>query len=303
MKYSPWKPLLTIALILIMLAAIGCGGSPKTASPSNPSAQGLVDPSGNWRMTFTDSNSQTFLLSALFNQTGAIVTGVNFSEVGNGQFASPPTPFQCISQTDISMANGIVQNVNQFSGTLTGNFGTIVFNSTLNDAGTHTSGTYTLTPGAAGDCLGIALTGTFTGDEIPSMSATWTGTVSCVANCPTATPEGTSGTITMTLTQSDSTGAVNGTYVVTGMGPNLEAGTVTTQPNDLLSGSSWQAHMTDQSNVPSGPPVGLFAIVGGPINSFGTPGLGTDGSFGGNIIGGAGPDGTSETKYSVSMRH
>jgi hypothetical protein len=286
--------------------AAGCGGSPKTTgnSPNQPSAQHLVDPSGNWRMTFTDSNSQTFLLSALFNQVGAVVTGLSFSEEGNGQFASPPTPFACAAQTDISMANGIVQNVDQFSGTLSGNFGTIVFNSTLNDAGTHTTGTYTLTPGAAGDCLNIALTGIFTGDEIPSMSGTWTGTVTCVTNCPADTPLGAAGTISMTVTQDDATGAVNGTYTVTGMGTQLSGGTVTTDPVfDMLSGSSWQDHMTDKSNVPSGPSIGLFVIVGGPLNSFGTAGLGIDGSFNGNIIGGVGGNGVSEIKYAVTMHH
>ena len=66
-----------------------------------------------------------------------------------------------------------------FSGDLSGNFGGIHFTSTLNDAGTHAGGTYTLTPGANGNCLGIALTGTFTGDEVPSVSGNWTGTVTC----------------------------------------------------------------------------------------------------------------------------
>jgi hypothetical protein len=49
--------------------------------------------------------------------------------------------------------NGLVANVNQFSGDLSGNFGTVHFSSTLNDAGTHTSGTYSISPGAVGNCL------------------------------------------------------------------------------------------------------------------------------------------------------
>src|ERR1051326_8716399 len=154
---------LTICQILMIISVglIGCGGGSTKTTTVN--GQKLVDPSGNWRMTFTDSNGQVFLLSALFNQTGSVVTGINFSEVGNGPGAQPPTPFQCAAQRDISMANGTVQNTNQFSGDLSGNFGAIHFTSTLNDAGTHTAGTYTLTPGANGNCLGIALTGAFVG--------------------------------------------------------------------------------------------------------------------------------------------
>lgn len=203
----------TICLIwiAIVLCAVGCGGT----KASNPTTQGkLVDPSGNWKQSFTDSNGNTFILSALYNQVGSVVTGVNFSEVGNGPGATPPTPFQCAAQRDIAMANGTVQSVNQFSGDLSGNFGGIHFTSALNDAGTHAAGTYTLTPGANGNCLGIALTGTFTGDEVPSMSGNWTGTVTCVSNCPTG---GTTGSITATLTQDDATGAVTGSYATSGL--------------------------------------------------------------------------------------
>ena len=67
--------------ILIMLAVIGCGGG--TSTTKNPTtAQGLIDPSGNWKMTFTDSSGNLFMLSALFSQTGAVVSGVNFFEGG-----------------------------------------------------------------------------------------------------------------------------------------------------------------------------------------------------------------------------
>lgn len=75
------------------------------------------------------------------------------------------------------MTNGQMANVNEFFGDIHGNFGTVHFASTLNDAGTHAAGTYAITPPQSGNCLGVALTGTFTGDEVPSMSATWTGGV------------------------------------------------------------------------------------------------------------------------------
>jgi hypothetical protein len=282
-KKTPVKRLcnvfLTITIIIMLLAAVGCGGSPSTKPPST-SAQNLVDPSGNWKMNFTDSTNQTFLLSGLFSQTGAIVTGVNFSEVGNR------SPFNCAVQRDIALSNGLVQNVNQFSGTLTGNFGTVTFTSTLNDAGTHAGGTYTITPGAAGNCLGIALTGTFTADEIPSMTGNWTGTVVCTANCPTG---GTSGTISMSLTQDDSNGNVSGTFVITGL-PGFSSGTVTDSSFDLLSGPSWQDSLMDQNGS-------IHVIVGGPLNSFGTAGLGTDRTFHGNF------GDPTNTFYAVDMSH
>jgi hypothetical protein len=136
---------------------VGCGGGGTGTTGGNPTPQGkLVDPSGNWKMNFVDSTGNNFILAGLFSQTGSVVTGLSFSEFGNGQFANPPTSFQCVAQTNVSMANGTVQNTNQFSGDLSGNFGTVHFTSTLNDAGTHASGTYTVTPGANGNCLGVA---------------------------------------------------------------------------------------------------------------------------------------------------
>ncbi len=286
MKYCPWKPALLAITVLLTLAAIGCGGgSSATPKPSNPSPQsGLVDPSGNWRMTFTDSTGNTFLLSSLFNQTGPNVSGINFSEAGN---IAPN--FQCAAQRDISMANGLVQNVNQFSGDLSGNFGGIHFSSTLNDAGTHSSGTYTVTPGANGNCLGISLTGTFTGDEIPSVSGNWTGTVSCRANCPTGF---TGGTLSMTLTQNDGTGAVTGTYTMTGV-PGVSSGQLVSDPlgNNFISGSNMQEKVADNNGS-------TFFITGGPF-ALNTPGLGLDRSFHGSwIIGGS-----SDPLYTVSMSH
>jgi hypothetical protein len=59
------RTLFTI-LIMLTLIAVGCGGNinPKT----NPvTGQNLVDPSGNWAMQFTDSSSNTFILSGLFS--------------------------------------------------------------------------------------------------------------------------------------------------------------------------------------------------------------------------------------------
>lgn len=283
MKSRPRKTFLLSLLAITALFAEGCGSGGNKSAVGQP-----IDPSGNWKMSFTDASNNSFLLSALFSQTGSVVTGLNFSEVGNGPNANPPTPFQCQAQRDISMANGTVQNVSQFSGDISGLFGTIHFSTTLNSAGTHSSGTYTLTPGANGNCLRIAVTGTLTADEVPSMTGNWTGTINCVSNCPTGP---TSGTVAMSLTQNDATGAVTGTYTITGL-PNFSSGTVATGQFDLLSGASWQDSLADQNGSGS-------TIVGGPFNSLGTAGVGLDRTFHGNIVTG----GTTNPFYAVSMSH
>ena len=284
----------TICLILAA-ALVGCGGGGTGTTGGNPTPQGkLVDPSGNWKQSFVDASGNTFILSALYNQVGAVVSGVNFSEVGNGPGATPPTPFQCAAQRDIALANGLVANVNVFSGDISGNFGTIHFTSTLNDPGTHASGTYTLTPGANGNCLGIALTGTFTGDEVPSMSGNWTGTVTCVLNCPTGF---TSGTIATSVTQDDVTGTITGNYTISGV-PGISSGTVATGKFDLLSGASLQLSMLDQNGIININNV-TAEMVGGPFNGFNTAGLGLDRTFHGNIVTG----GSIEPLYAVAMSH
>jgi hypothetical protein len=81
MKHT--RALLATFLVLLTLFAVGCGGNTNTKNTNPTTAQGLIDPSGNWGMTFTDSNGNFFILSALYFQTGAVVTGINFSEVGN----------------------------------------------------------------------------------------------------------------------------------------------------------------------------------------------------------------------------
>jgi hypothetical protein len=288
MKLFIFKTICPIWLAIALLIS-GCGGGTSASNPASPQGK-PIDPSGNWRMTFVDSNGQTFLLSALFNQTGSVVTGLSFSEVGNGPNAQPPTPFQCAAQRDISMANGQVQNVSTFSGDLSGNFGGIHFTSTLNAAGTHTAGTYTVTPGANGNCLGIGLTGTFVGDEIPSVSGNWTGTVTCSVNCPTGF---TSGTMSMSLTQDDATGAVTGSYSTSGV-PGVTNGQLVADPlgNNFISGSNIQEKVLDNNGST------LF-MTGGPLNSFGTAGLGTDRSFHGIITDGT----TGDPVYLLSMTH
>jgi hypothetical protein len=293
MKHT--RALLAIFLVLFTLFAIGCGGNTNTKT-SPTTAQGLIDPSGNWKMNFVDSNSQNFILAGLFSQTGAVVSGDSFSEVGNVE-----ANFHCVADSpSIALSNGLVANVSTFTGTLTDpNFGTLAFTSTLNDAGTHAGGTYTLTPTAAGNCLGIALTGTFTGDEVPSMSGSWTGTVTCTTDCPTQSPAGTTGTITANLTQDDSLGTVSGSYTITNMLPLFSTGTIATnsKASDFLSGASWQGSLIDSTGNTN-------KIDGGPfeVPPFASAGLGQDGSFNGLLIGEICSTGNCPV-FTVTMHH
>jgi hypothetical protein len=225
----------------------------------------------------------------LFNQTGAVVSGVSITELGNGSGAVPPTPFQCAAQPDVSFTNGLVSDVSTFSGIMNGNFGTVSFTSTLNDAGTHALGTYTVTPGSAGNCLGIALTGTLTADEVPSVSGNWTGTVACSLNCPTPSPVG---TIAMTLSQDDATGAVTGSYTITGI-PGVSSGTIIpNSPSDILSGPNLEEKLQDNNGT-------IFFFSGGPVTSRPLAGLGLDRSYQGEMS-----DGNSfDPLYIVNMSH
>jgi hypothetical protein len=263
-------------LVLTALTITACGGS----TTKTPGGKPPIDPSGNWTMKFSDAGGNSFILSALFSQTGSVVTALNTSAAGN------TSPFACVPFS-ATFANGQVLNVDQFSGDVNTSFGNIHFTSTLNTAGSHAAGTYTLT----GNCWGVALSGTFTADEIPSLSGTWTGAITCIMNCPTGA---TAGTITATLTQNDSTGVVSGTYAVSGL-PNISNGNVSTGQSDVLSGPSWQGSAADSNG-------NRYVIAGGPLN--GTPGLGVDRSFNGQLFEqhDASPSASLAT-YNVTLSH
>jgi hypothetical protein len=271
------KTIARIVIITLTLAALllaGCGGSTSTPPGKQP-----IDPSGNWSMKFSDAGGNSVLLSALFSQTGSVVTALNVLAAGN------PAPFSCVPFS-ATFANGSVLNVDQLSGDVNTPFGNIHFTSTLNAQGSHASGTYTLT----GSCWGVAPSGTFSADEVPSVSGTWNGTINCTSNCPAGS---TAGTITASLTQNDSTGVVSGTYAVTGL-PNISNGTVATGQFDVLSGASWQDTFTDNNG-------NKYVIAGGPFN--GDPGLGLDRSFNGRLFEQQDAHGASLATYSVSISH
>jgi hypothetical protein len=145
-----------------------------------------------------------------------------------------------------------------------------------------------LTPGAAGNCLGIALTGTLTADEVPSVSGNWTGTIICSSNCPTGTG---SGTIAMTLSQVDATGTVTGSYSVTGI-PGISSGIIIPDIDNFLSGPNVQEKLQDNNGT-------LFFFGGGPVTSRPLAGFGIDRSFQGEMS-----DGNSfDPLYIVNMSH
>lgn len=270
---------LFLILAVIFSLLMGCG-SKNNNTVVTPGAK-PIDPSGNWAMSFTDASNNKLLMSELFSQTGSVVTGLNLSAFGN------PAPFSCVPFSG-AFANGQVLNVSQFSGDINTSFGNIHFTSTLNDAGTHASGTYTLT----GNCWGVAASGTFSADEIPSASGAWSGSIACTANCPTGS---TSGAITATITQDDATGAVTGAYSVTGL-PAFTTGTISGDQFAFLSGASWQDHLTDQDG-------NTFTVAGGPFSGT-SAGLGLDRSFSGQIrLQQSNNPSISDSTYTISMSH
>lgn len=237
------KRLLTLFTVTFLpLLTIACGANP--SSPGSSAGGGnakVVDPSGNWQIVATDSNGVTLRLSGLFFQTGSTVTAASMIPVGT------TSPYNCTG--GVNFQNGTVQNTNQFSGTFAISPSVALnFTGTLNDVGTHFDGTYSGL--SAGNCAGIGASGAFTGDEVPSISGNWTGTLApCDWNSSTGvcTTNGTPLQAAFTLTQNDQTGNTTGTYQVTSS-TVFTSGTVALASGDFLSGTVWQFTMTDANN-------------------------------------------------------
>lgn len=205
---------LPIFILVCLLAA--CGSSiPPNPGPKPPTPGAPIDPSGNWQMTATDSNGNTATFGAMFNQVGSTVTVTGSQYQGFSLTAvNEPANFTCPNLL-MSLSNGTVQNTNQLGGTITLSqaLGSFNFSGTLNSGGTAFTGTYSNMPG----CAGMAASGTYTGESVPSVSGSWTGTVTpctfsgniCTAN------GGTAGALTLSLTQYDSIYAANGTFTLT----------------------------------------------------------------------------------------
>jgi hypothetical protein len=180
-----------------------------------------------------------------------------------------------------------VQNGNQFSGLFAGTpFGNLAFTSTLNPQGTHFDGSYSGL--AAGNCAGIGASGTFIGDEVPSVSGSWTGTLTpCSYDQQTGvcTNNGTPAQTAFTLAQDDQTGSVTGTYQVAGLAPFSTGSIAVVPPFDIFSGTTWQFTMTDAD--------GSKFVVNGQ--------LGLDRSFAANAF--LAPEGNGTPTYRLVMTH
>jgi hypothetical protein len=222
-----------LAVLVISLA--GCA---HVTPPTPPPSGQPIDPSGNWAMTATDTNNKTANFAAIFSQTGSTVTATGSNYQGyNLSAPNEPSTFTCTG-LQMSLSNGQVQDTSQFSGTITlsSSIGSFSFTSTLNSAGTSFSGTYSGMP----SCVGVAASGTFSGEEIPSVTGTWTGSLTpCTLSGSTCTANGgTAGTLTLNLTEYDNIGQASGTFTATGIttlvsGP---AGTGTTISGNATSG-------------------------------------------------------------------
>lgn len=263
------KALLLSAALSLLTISCGGGGSSKPKPPVGAP----IDPSGNWTMTATDGGGKSIDLAALFAQTGAVVTANSFTAAGTtGPFSC--TPFSA------TLSNGLVQNISNFTGTVTfgGNFGAFTFDTTLTPDGKSFTGTYSNMP----SCTGLLLSGTFTGAEVPTTTGSWTGTIQpCQYSQQTGvcTLSGTTSPITASLTQDDVSGNVTGTFQVTSV-PGFSQGTVAvTPPFDILSGRFWQFSLTDNSGS-------IATVCGGctpGANGTGTSGLDLNRNFTGLV--------------------
>jgi hypothetical protein len=265
-----------LPFLALLLVSCGNSGSPAPTGGGTNGGQKVIDPSGNWTMTATDGGGKSVQFAALYNQVGADVTANSFTAAGN------PAPFACVPFTAV-LSNGLVQNVSNFTGTVTfgNNFGAFTFSATLAQDGKSFTGTYSNMP----SCTGLLLSGTFIGAEVPTTTGSWTGTLTpCTvdqqAGTCTAIQGAAAGTFAASLTQNDSTGNVTGTYQVTGL-PGLTTGTVSVNPpSDILSGLVWQFSMSDNS--------GTKGVANGNLNE--------NGRFDGNAISGS-------AAFILSMSH
>jgi hypothetical protein len=260
------KPAIGLLCLALFLSACGNSGSPAQPAPK-PGAP--IDPSGNWTMTAADTGNHSEMFSALFAQTGSVVTA--------NSFLAPNNPVAC-TPFSATLSNGSVQNVSNFTGDVTfgNNLGGFTFNTTLAADGKSFTGTYANMPG----CAGVLATGTFTGAEVPTTSGTWTGTLQpCNYDQTTGicTLVGVTSPLSASLTQNDQTGSVNGTYTVSGVA-GFSSGTISiVPPFDILSGTLWQFTVNDTTGSKA-------TVCGGctlGANGSGLSGLDLKGDFAG----------------------
>ena len=247
------RALNSFAVLFSVLFLSGCGGGQSVSRPppKNQPPDFVVDPTGNWAMVAKDETGGQVNFSAVFAQSGNIVTApFNFHEpdVSSGTFnfvlfnpvpLAPPL-FQCFSNpTDtINMVfgNGLVENGNNLTASVSisdfqsgATFGVFTFNVILAPDGLSFAGTYASMP----PCAGIASSGQFTGERVPSVSGTWTGMLTecsfdqVMGDCP-AVNGADIGTISMLLVESDEGAIVSGDYTISLPSARLVSGHITT---------------------------------------------------------------------------
>lgn len=262
--------MLPLALILS-----ACGGGQNQTGGVPP----IELSSGNWAMTATDLSNNKVLLAALLTESGGTVAAINVSAVGN------PAPFACVPFNG-SFSNGSIANGNNLTGSFTFTnastgavFGIVQVSVILAVDGLSFTGTYSDMP----PCSGVAVSGTFAGKQVPSMTGNWTGSLQpCTYNQQTGTCAltGVAGTITASLTQDNATGTVSGSYQVSNVSGFSSGNIATVPPFGFLAGQSLQFTMTDSNGT-------KFVAAGGPCCDA-VAGLGFDRSLQVNVFASSG---------------
>ncbi len=229
------KKILMISIALVMtLLLSACGGSNINRSPNQPQPQPqpLVDPSGNWSWTFGTA-PLTFKLGMALQQSGSTVTLASYIFDASGETVEQPSSnWNCPAALTLGFQNGTVANTDQFSAVVTfdvpqagpiggpitvTHLGSITINATLNSTGTTMAGTYSGAP----SCTGLPATGAFSGIAVPSVTGTWSVTLTQCNPDPTGvcTPinGATPATMTWTLQQILSPLSAQGTWTASGV--------------------------------------------------------------------------------------
>jgi hypothetical protein len=277
--------------LLSILMLVGCGGGTGGSSPTPKSE--LVDPSGNWVMVATDEGGDQFAVAGVLDLSTPNAGGTGGTVIANNVMPiigllpqalinSMPASYSCgsdlyFSPGSLKFSNGSVQNSNNLAGEISfpSGLGGFTFNATLAPSASafpynipeSFTGTYSNMPG----CVGIGMSGTLTGSQLTPMSGSWVGTAQpCNPEAPSL--EGpvcsliagtTAWGLTFSLTQSNATGIISGTYKPLSLGEDFGGGTINSSgalgQYDYLSGLRVQFYITDSN--------GFSGLVSGALSS------------------------------------
>lgn len=253
------KRINAILASLLVVLAVGCGGSSKTSTGGTTPGQPL-DPQGNWLFTFTgDGQTAPDLQFAgqLFELQSPVVT--------SNEMGSAPFGFTCGGLT----ANGQASSVNVINLTATAvdqisNPATFALTGTIADDQAHMSGTWTTTNTGGGCVSDGKLSGTWTAQLLVAVTNNWTGTGS---GSTTLTADLTENTDQTTINM----GQVSGTFATS---DTCFAGQLNV--TGLHLGESLTLNATDSNGTtftltgtvdPTGSTItGTYAVTGGPCD-------------------------------------